>query len=81
MVSDRFADAGQIPANLDKALDELEHLIKHGQRQAGRTSFVNNNEIGGVAQTEGDKAYSRFAAGLAADLSKYFRYALAAFIL
>jgi hypothetical protein len=70
MVAERF---DKPPAKLDEALQELESLMQHGQRQAGRTSFVNDNEIGGIARTDGDKAYSNFAAGLAASLTKYFK--------
>lgn len=71
MAVERFKD--DVPAQLDDALEQLEYIMETGQRQSGRTSFVNTNEMGGVAQTEGDRAFSKFVANLADSLSKYFR--------
>lgn len=71
--SDIFSTAAVAPLQLDAALADLKDLMNNGQRQAGRTSFVNANEMGGIAQTAGDKAFTRLASDLAANLSKYFR--------
>lgn len=61
-----------VPLQLDTALEELEHLMTYGQRQAGRHNLVNGNELGGVPQTEGDKAYTAMVAKLADKLEVYF---------
>ena len=67
------AAARAVPCRLDESLAELEDLMQNGKRQPGRNTFVNGNELGGIPQSEGDKAYTASVARLADRLERYFR--------
>lgn len=65
--------ADDLHVSLRDQLQHLKDLIADGERQSGRTTFVNGNEKGGICKTPGDWQYTKLVAQVADELERYFQ--------